>query len=98
MCLKMRGIDHQHPITIAAGGKLGEYLVEHSQTAPADKTVVNPFMGPVGRRRIAPAKPIADNKDDTAQYPPVINPWNPARQWAIVENMAQSGAFAPYSA
>ena len=63
--------------------KRRQYLVEYTKTAPADEAVIDCFVRAVVLRRIAPAKAIADDKDDTAQNSPVINPGNAVRKRKI---------------
>lgn len=83
MCLEMGGIDHQLIGFTALGGELGEDAVEHAEATPPDKAIVDRLVRTIRGRRITPAQPIPDHKDDTACDPPVIDPRNAMRQWEI---------------
>ena len=54
--------------------------VEDAEPAPTDEAVVDGFVRAVVLRCITPTQTVADDKDNTAQHTPVINPRNPVRK------------------
>jgi hypothetical protein len=64
----------------------GENLVEHAQTAPANEPIVDRLGRAVFSRRVAPAKPVPDDKHNRAHDPTVVNPSNPVRKRKIPLN------------
>src|SRR5271166_1931583 len=79
MRLQMRGVDHD-PLRLAAGAsQLGENLVEHAQTAPANEPIVDRFVRAVFARRVAPAQSVLDHKHDRADDPAIVHPRHPMR-------------------
>ena len=80
MGLQMGRIDHQPARLASLARQLGENLIEHAETAPAHKPVVDGLVWTVVARGIAPAKPIPNDENDPADYPPVIKPGNAMRQ------------------
>lgn len=83
MRLQMGRVDHQPLRRAALARQFGEDVVEHAKPAPAHEPVVDGLVRTILTRRIAPAQPIPDDKDNAADHPPVINPRNPMRQWKI---------------
>ncbi len=79
MRLQMRGIDHQARWLASLARQFGEYLVEHTEPAPAHEPVIDRLVRAIAGRRIAPAQTVSDDEDDTADDPPVVNPRNPVR-------------------
>ena len=64
----------------AARGRVNcEDPVEYVQSPPADETIKHYLVRTVSHRPIPSAQPVADDKDDPADDPTVINPWNVVR-------------------
>jgi hypothetical protein len=59
-----------------------------AHTAPANEPVVNGLGRAIRPWRIAPAQPVANDKDNPADDPTVINAGNPVRQREIRLNLA----------
>lgn len=83
MRLEVSGVDHELVGLAALGGELGEDAIEHTQTAPADKAVVDRIVRTISGRRIAPAQSVPNHEDDAAHDPPIIDPRNAVRQGEI---------------
>ena len=81
MRFQMRGINHQHIIGITGSGKRGEYLVEHTHTAPANEAVIDRLVWPVSCRCIAPAQAVADNEDNAADNATIGDAGNALGNW-----------------
>jgi|SRR5471032_2968228 len=79
MGFEMGGVDHQPMWLTSLARQLGENLVEHAKTAPAHEPVVDGLGWTVVTRSVTLAKPIADDKDDSADDQSIINPWNAMR-------------------
>src|SRR5664279_108740 len=73
-------VDHQPSRLASLARQLRENLVEHAKTAPAYEPIVDRLVRTVVARSIAPAQSIPNDKDDPADYSPVINPGNAMRQ------------------
>ncbi len=88
MCLQMCRIDHQLIRLARFGCEACKYLVEHTHRAPSDKPVVDRLGRAILRWSVAPAQPIADYENNTADDPTVIDARNPLRQREIRLNLA----------
>ena len=75
MRLQMGGVDHQPSRLAGLARQLGENLVEHAKTAPADEPIVDRLVRTVVARSIAPAQPIPDDEDDPADLSAGHQPW-----------------------
>jgi hypothetical protein len=83
MRLQVCGVDHD-PLRLAAlARQRGENLVEHTQTAPANKPIVDRLMRTILSWCVAPAKPVLDHKYDRTHNPPVVHPRDPMRKRKI---------------
>ncbi len=71
--LEVGAVDDQQLGNTCIGGQGGEGALEDSHAAPAGKAVVERLVRPVAARRILPHHPIADDVDDPADDPPVID-------------------------
>ena len=58
------GVDHQFVRFAALNHKRREDFVEHAEFAPANEAVVDRLVRAVVFRRIAPAQPVLQNKND----------------------------------
>ena len=83
MRLQMGGIDHQIVRLAAPRGQFGQDAVEYPQSAPSDEAVVDGLVRTVARRRIPPAKSIADHEQDAAQHPPIVDPRDAMRKGEV---------------
>ena len=81
-------VDHDPARLACFACQLGEYLVEHAKTAPTHKPIVDRLVRTVGARRVSPTQAVLENKDDSADHPPVIHPRNPVRQRKIRRDTA----------
>src|SRR6185312_871708 len=88
MNFQMGRVDHQPARIAGLTRKLGEYLVEYAETAPAHKPVIDRLVRTILARSIAPAQSIPDDEDDPADHPPVIDSRDPVRQRKITLNPA----------
>lgn len=61
-------------------GQNDEDAVEHTQAAPANKTIVQGLVRTIVLGRIVPAQAVTDHEDDPGQHPPVIHPRHAVRQ------------------
>ena len=66
--LEMRGVEHQAAGRTGLGGKGREDAIEDAHSAPADEAVVKRLVRPVGRRRVTPLQPVADDVADAADH------------------------------
>jgi hypothetical protein len=88
MGLEMGRVDHQ-PLGLASlGRQLGEDPVEHAQSAPANKAIIDRLVRTIVLRRIPPAQTIPDHKNNPTDDPPVIDPRHTMRQRKIWLNPA----------
>ena len=72
---------NHHAFRFAAlAGKFGEDFVEHAEPAPAHEAIVDCLVRSVVGGRVAPAQAVANDEDDAADHPPVINAGNAMRQ------------------
>jgi hypothetical protein len=92
----MRRIDHDLIGRPDHSCQFFKYPAEHAKPAPADETVVNGLVWTVVFRRIAPAQPIANDKDNSAQHTPIINPRNAMSKRKIRRNPLQLRIRKPY--
>src|ERR1700760_2889461 len=92
-------VDHDPVGAGAFTGQFGEYPPEHGASAPADEAIIEGLMRAIRLRRILPPQAVADNVDDAADHPPVIDP-RPAvragKMWADPSHLslAQQKQFA----
>ena len=76
----MGRVDHHLVAVPATFGQFNEDAPEDAHPAPAEEAVVNCLVCPVTYRDIAPAKTVADHKDNPADHPAIINTRHPMRQ------------------
>ncbi len=76
----MSCINHRLIGLSAFGRKPGEDRVEYAKTAPSDEALVDRLVRTILFRCIAPAQPVADDEDDAAGDPPLVNPRDPVRE------------------
>ena len=74
MRLEVGGVDHQALGLTRATCEPSEDAVEHAEAAPAHEAVVQGLVWAVLGRRVAPAQPVADDMEDTADYPLIVHP------------------------
>ena len=80
VCLQLGRVYHQLFCLAVALRKLDEDAPEHAQFAPAHEAVVDCLVRPVAWRQIAPPQAVADDKDDAADHPTVIDPRDAMRE------------------
>ena len=73
MGFDVRGIDHLHRRGAAAPGKCTEQSLPHAAFRPANKAIVDRRRWSVYRRTIAPPAAALDDKQDAADYAPIIH-------------------------
>lgn len=73
MSLEVRGVDHQTIGFTAHVGELGKNPVEHAQTAPADKAVVDRLVGTIGGTRICASLNIQTSGNSNASTASPLN-------------------------
>lgn len=79
MCLEVGGVDHQ-PLGWAVLGRQGrEDARKHAEPAPADEPVVERLGRLVAARCILPLQTVAEDADNAADHPAVIDTWQAAR-------------------
>jgi hypothetical protein len=74
LTLEVGRVDHQPFGLGPSWGQFGEDPIEHAQPAPADEATLDRFVRSVILQRIAPARIIPDDKNNTAEHLAVINP------------------------
>jgi hypothetical protein len=57
-----------------------DVAVAHAQAAPANGTVADRLVRPIGHRRIPPAQAIFQHKADLRDHPPLVRQQNPMRK------------------
>ena len=83
MRLEVRTVDHQLLRDANFGSQGRGDALEDAHPAPANEAVVERLVRAVAAWRILPHQPVADDVDDPADHPPVINPRNSVLQRKI---------------
>ena len=73
MCLQVGRVDHQPVRWAGFRGQGREYAIEHAHPGPSYKPVVQGFMRSVDLGRVTPPQPVADDVNDTANDPAIVN-------------------------
>lgn len=72
--LQMRAVHRDRLAVSARQGQGAEDAGEHPPARPAHKAVAEGLGGAVDRRSVLPPEPVAPDRDDPAQHPPIIHP------------------------
>ena len=83
MRLQMRGIDHDAFGWWTFAGEGGEDAIEHVEPAPPFEAIAERLVGTIARRRVLPLQPVADDVDDPADDPSVLDARDAVRQRKI---------------
>jgi hypothetical protein len=75
VCFQVSRVDHDRLGRGARGSQPLHHADEDTPFVPPLPTVVERLVGAILPRRIAPTQSVAVDENDTAQHPPVINPW-----------------------
>ena len=73
MSFQMRGIDHDAFWSWTFRRQAGKDAVENSEPAPSDEPIIERLVGTITLRSVLPLQAIADDIDNAAHHPPVVN-------------------------